>query len=224
MQEYLPLPPPFRVYIVDDHKLVAELLSQRLSIDNAILVVGSGNSGAAARHFVAEQRVDVVLLDMEIGDENGVTVARELLDLDPRLRIIGLSAYVESHYPLTLLEAGGRGFLSKRITTRDLVEGVRRVARGDLAIGPDVAYHLATDRRDMGPVNRLRVLTRKENLVLRLLARGHSVEEISSALEMSPKTVQAHRSNMRRKLHLRSDIELCLLALKAGLVRVHEAK
>ena len=159
MQGYLPLSPPFRVYVVDDHKLVAELLTQRLSIDNAILVVGSGNSGAAARHFLAEQRVDVVLLDMEIGDENGITVARELLALDPRLRIIGLSAYVESHYPLALLEAGGRGFLSKRITTRDLVEGVRRVARGDLAIGPDVAYHLATRRT---PSTRSRVVMRLE--------------------------------------------------------------
>lgn len=224
MQEYAPLSPPYRVYVVDDHKLVTELLSLRLSTDQAISVVGSGNTGAAARRFVAEQRVDVVLLDMEIGEEDGVGVARELLAIEPRLRIVGLSAFVSSHYPLTLLEAGGRGFLSKRITTRELVENVRRVARGDLAIGADVAYHLATAVRDSGPVNKLRLLTGKESSVLQLLARGFAIDEIAQDLQMSAKTVQAHRNNMRRKLKLRSDVELCLMALKAGFVRVHEAK
>ena len=224
MQEYAPLSPPHRVFVVDDHKLVTELLTLRLSADKAIVVVGSSNNGAAARHFVAEQRVDVVLLDMEIGQEDGVGLARELLAIDPRLRIIGLSAFVSSHYPLTLLEAGGRGFLSKRISTRDLCENVRRVARGDLAIGADVAYHLATDVRDTGPVNKLRALTGKETSVLGLLARGYALEEIAEKLKMSIKTVQTHRNNMRRKLKLRSDVELCLMALKAGFVRVHEAK
>lgn len=224
MQEYAPLSPPYRVYVVDDHKLITELLIQRLTGDPAVTVVGSGNSGAAARHFVAEQRVDIVLLDMEIGQEDGIGVARELLAIDPRLRIIGLSAFAAGHYPLTLLEVGGRGYLSKRITTRELSESVRRVARGDLAIGADVAYHLATDVRDTGPVNKLRLLTGKESSVLCLLARGYAVEEIAEDLNMSPKTVQTHRNNMRRKLKLRSDVELCLLALKAGFVRVHEAK
>lgn len=78
--------------------------------------------------------------------------------------------------------------------------------------------------RDSGPVNKLRQLTGKENSVLCLLARGWAVEEIAEDLNMSPKTVQTHRNNMRRKLKLRSDVELCLLALKAGFVRVHEAK
>ncbi len=224
MQEYAPLSPPYRVYIVDDHKLVTELLAHRLSADSSISVVGSGNTGAAARHFVAEHRVDIVLLDMEIGQEDGVGLARELLAVDARLRIIGLSAHISSHYPLTLLEAGGRGYLSKRITARDLADNVRRVARGDLAIGADIAYHLATDVRDSGPVNKLRSLTGKESSVLALLARGFAVEEIARDLQMSAKTVQAHRNNMRRKLKLRSDVELCLLALKAGFVRVHEAK
>ena len=93
-----------------------------------------------------------------------------------------------------------------------------------LAIGADIAYHLATDVRDTGPVNKLRSLTGKESSVLALLARGFAVEEIARDLQMSAKTVQAHRNNMRRKLKLRSDVELCLMALKAGFVRVHEAK
>ena len=224
MQEYAPLSPPYRVYVVDDHKLVTELLTQRLSTDHAIAVVGSAYTGAAACQFVAHRAVDVLLLDMELGEEDGVGVARELLTIEPRLRIVGLSAFAAGHYPLSLLEVGGRGFLSKRISTRDLVDNVRRVARGDLAIGPDVAYHLATNVRDKGPANKLRDLTPKELAVLSLLARGYATEEIATELDMAPKTVQTHCSNMRRKLALRSDVELCLMALKAGLVRVHQAK
>ena len=101
---------------------------------------------------------------------------------------------------------------------------MRRVARGDLAISPDVAFHLATAVREAGPVSKLRGLTAKEVEVLKLLSRGHSVDEISATLAISPKTVQSHRHNLRRKLKLKSDVELCLLALKAGFVRVHEAK
>ena len=224
MPAYAPLSPPYRVYVLDDHKFIAELLAQRLGTDHCINVVGLGNTGSAALHFMREHRVDIALLDMELDDDDGVGIAVELLRLEPRLRIVGLSAHVASHYPLTLLEAGGRGFISKRASTKELVEGVRRVARGDLAISPDVAFHLATAVRESGPVNKLRALTAKEVEVLKLISRGLSVEEISAELAISSKTVQSHRHNMRRKLKLRSDVELCLLALKAGCVRVHEAK
>jgi two-component system invasion response regulator UvrY len=224
MQTYAPLSPPYRVFVLDDHVFIAELLAHRLSTDSAIKVVGSGTSGAAACEFVRRERVDIILLDMELADDDGVRIARELLALEPRLRLLGLSAHVASHYPTTLLEAGGRGFLSKRASTRELVDGVRRVARGDLAISADVAFHLATAVQNSGPLHRLRDLTGKEAEVLRLLSCGHSIDEISGVLAISAKTVQTHRSNLRRKLHLKSDVELCLLALKAGMVRVHEAK
>lgn len=224
MQDYAPLSPPYRVFVLDDHKLVTELLAQRLATDTAIRVVGSGNTGNAAFEFLAQHRVDVLLLDMELGGEDGIGLARSLLQREPGLRILGLSGYVDSHYPLALLEAGGRGFLSKRTTTRELVDSVRRVARGDLAVGADVAWHLATAVRDAGPMHRLRGLTHKESEVLRLLSLGHNADEISEALAISIKTVQSHRHNLRRKLNLKSDVEMCLLALKAGLVRVHEAK
>lgn len=224
MQHYAPLAPPFRVYVLDDHHFIAELLMQRLTADTAISVVGMGNRGSQALDFVRKQRADIVLLDMELEDDNGVHVAVELLACEPRLRIIGLSAHHDSHYPLSLLEAGARGFIAKRATTRELIEGVRRVARGELAISPDVAYHLATGVRECGPRQRLQHLTPKETEVLRMLARGHAVEDIAHTLAISAKTVHSHRNAMRRKLKLETDVELCLLALKAGLVHMYETK
>lgn len=223
MQQFEPLIAPFRVYILDDHLLVAELLAQRLTADPAIEVVGLGKRAQDAIHGIAAQRVDILLLDMQLEDSDGIALAVELLARSPRLRIIGLSAHHETHYPLSLLEAGGRGFIAKRTSTRDLIEGIRRVARGDLAIGADVAYHFATAVGESGPRRQLARLTTKEFDVFQRISRGQSLQEIANALGITAKTVQSHRNSLRRKLKARNDVELCLLALKSGCIHMHEA-
>ena len=224
MTAHHPLSPPFRVFVVDDHKFIGELLAHRLSGHSDIDVLGIAQNGSATHDFIANNPVDIVLIDMELGEENGVTLACDLLEAHPELRLVGLSAHAESHYPIALLEHGGRGFISKRASAAEIVDGVRRVARGDLAISPDVAFYLATEMRESGPVNRMRALSKKELEVLRLLSCGLSVSEISGELEISTKTVQSHRASMKRKLNLHNDVELCLLALKAGIVRMHETR
>lgn len=224
MSNATPLSLPINVYILDDHRFIGELLAHRLSTDNHIRVVGIANKPSAALHFLQHETVDVVLVDMELGDDDGIDVTRQMLEVKPALRVIGLSAHSESHYPITLLEAGGRGFISKRASTSDVLEGIRRVARGDLAISPDVAFYLATEMKEAGPVRRVRALTAKEIEVLQLISVGCSVDEVSQRLDISSKTVQSHRANMKRKLALTTDVELCLLALRAGIVRVHDVK
>ena len=222
MLHYPPLTPPYHVYILDDHRFLGELLAHRLGADSQVRVVGIGTTRQGVVDYIADHRVDILLLDMELEGADGVAVATELLQQRPNLRVIGVSAHVESHYPLTLLERGARGFVSKRVSTADLLNGIHRVARGDLAISPDVAMHLATSAREPGPVYQLRTLTGKEAEVLRLLARGHGVGTIAHELAITPKTVQSHRANLKRKLHASNDVELCLLALRAGLVAVRE--
>lgn len=224
MMSYNPLSPPYHIYILDDHRFIGELLVHRLGSDPQMRVVGVGTTCSGIVDYAGNNRIDIVLLDMDLGDSDGVQVATDLLALQPSLRIVGLSAYAESHYPLTLLERGGRGFMSKRVSTADLLNGIRRVARGDLAISPDVAMYLATAAREPGPVYQLRALTRKETAVLRLLSSGCSVEEISGELEISEKTVQSHRTSMKRKLNARTDVDLCLIALRAGVISVHQTK
>lgn len=222
MNRYDPLTAPVGVAIVDDHKFIAELLAHRLSNDQQINLIGIGNKATTGLALAQNKDVDIVMLDMELGEDDGIAVAREMLLVRPDIRIIGLSAHVECHYPVALLEVGGRGFLSKRTSATELIDGIRRVARGDLAISPDVAYHFATEMREPGPNNQLRALTGKEVDVLKLISLGHSIEEISVALNISEKTVRSHRASMKRKLKLTTDVELCLLALRAGVIRMQE--
>ena len=219
-----PLSPPFRVYILDDHKFIAEILTQRLSTDPNIKVVGIGNKGSSALHFVRTERVDIALLDMELEDDDGVHVAVEMMKIDPRIRAVDLSAHITNHYPLALLEAGGRGFISKKVSTTEIIEGIRRVARGDMAISPDVAFYLATEVQEAGPVSKVRGLTSRETTILELIGLGYSIHEIADEMNISVKTVQSHRVNMKRKLKIRTDVGLCLLALKAGIIGIRETR
>lgn len=219
-----PLKPPFRVMLVDDHKFVAEMLAQRLGAERSIELAGFASNGAGAEHILGQQEVDIVLLDMELDREDGLGVARRLLELKPNLRIIGLSVHDQDHYPLALLQLGGAGFLSKRSAAREIADGVRRVAAGEMAVSPAIAAFLATQRATNGPSEWLAKLTPKETEILGCLARGLSIKDIAERLDLTSKTVQTHRHNLRRKLGVTTDVELCLLAIKSGLLDLHRTE
>jgi DNA-binding NarL/FixJ family response regulator len=218
-----PLRPPYRVIIVEDHKFVAEMLAQRLALDSAVQVVGIANFGSSALHLISQHPVDIVLLDMQLESEDGIGIAKQLWAQNPELRIIGLSVHDADYHPVALLEIGGMGFLSKRTNAKEISEAIRRVANGDLAISPQIAVHLATRAPQASPIEQLRALTTKEVEVLSEIAHGFSVREIAQRAGLTEKTIQTHRSNMRKKLHATTDVQLCLIAIKAGLVDIHQA-
>ncbi len=215
-----PLKPPYRIIIVDDHKFVCETLAQRLAQEGGLQVVGIANHGSSALHLVNTEQVDVVLLDMELEQENGIGVAKQLLAARPALRVIGLSMHDADHYPLALLEIGGAGFISKKAGAREIADAIRRVAHGDLAISASIAVRLATQGAT-GPFEALKGLTAKETEVLQEIALGYSVKSIARRLQLTEKTIQTHRNHVRRKLGAATDVELCLAAIKAGLIDIH---
>ncbi|HMM77693.1 MAG TPA: response regulator transcription factor [Gammaproteobacteria bacterium] len=215
-----PMKPPYRVLVVDDHKFVCEMIAHKLSVDRSIEIVGIATHGATAVEIARSRDVDIALLDMALEQEDGLGVARQLLAARPQLRIIGLSMHDHSHYPIALLELGGMGFLTKRTSAREIGEAVRRVAGGGMAVSPEIAVFLATHTYG-NPVERIRQLTVKEIEVLGRVASGLPVKDIAQVLGLTEKTVQGHRNNLRKKLGARTDVELCLLALKAGIVDLH---
>ena len=216
-----PLKAPYRIAIVDDHKFLGELLAHRLAGDSALHIVGLVNRGAAALQLVRNQAVDILLLDIELEQEDGIGVARQLLAACPHLRIIGLSMHDSDYHPAALLESGAFGFISKRVGVKEIIDGIKRVAAGDMAVSPQVAAFLATCNMGSGPIEKVRGLTAKESAVLGDIARGFTVKEIARRNGVTEKTVQTHRCNMRKKLNVQTDVELCLIALKVGLVDLH---
>ena len=226
MNQFEPLAPPYKLVILDDHKFIGELLAHRLSADSAIKVVCIANKSDTVLEVVRKERIHVILVDIELDNDtrNGLDTTREILAIDPNVRVIGLSAHAECHFPISMLEAGGRGFLSKRSSSADVAEGVRRVARGDLAISPDVAHYITLNMQEPTPEGCLRHLTNKEREVLEHVAIGLSLDEIAELLAVSTKTIQAHRASMKKKLRVVTDVDLCLIALKAGLIKIQDDK
>lgn len=221
---YPPLQPPFRVMIVDDHKFVVELLAQRLSVESKIEIVGMANRGSTALHIAKNENVDIVLLDMALDQEDGIHVARGLLEVNPAIRIVGLSVHDADHHPISLLEIGGLGFISKTATGREIIDGIMRVAAGEMAISPKIAVYLATQCQNPSPIDQIRSLSRKELKVLIYIAQGFSIKEIAVKCDVTEKTIQSHRARLKKKLNVKTDVELCLIAIKSGHISIHGSK
>jgi len=195
---YPPLKSSYRIMIVDDHKFVVELLAQKLSIESKIEVVGMANNGSSVLHIVKSQKIDIVLLDMELDKEDGIYVVRELLKMDRTLWIIGLSMHDADHYPISLLEIGGLGFISKNATGREIVDGIMRVAMGEMAISPKITVFLATQCVDPSPVDQIRALSGKEQKILKCIAERFSVAAIATKFSVVDKTILSHRNRLRK--------------------------
>ena len=216
----VPLKPPYKLMIVDDHKFLVELLAQELSLDNQIEVAGMANRGSTARHIAAHEDVDIVLLDMEFRGEDGIGIARDLLQQKPDIRILGLSVHDRDHHAISLLEVGGLGFISKNATRKEISDAIRRVANGNMAISPEIAANLATQCTNPSPVEQVRTLTRKEFEVFKCIAQGHSIGETANRLGVSRKTILGHRVEIKKKLNVKTDVQLCLIAIRSGLIKI----
>lgn len=204
--------------IVDDHKFLVELLAQRLESDPRIKMVGLANRASTAYHLIENEEIDIALLDMDLGDDDGIEVAETIFARKPDIRVVGLSVHDLDTYPIRLLELGGSGFISKQATGRDIIEGIVRVANGDMAISPKIAVHIAVAYNKVNPLTRLRSLTNKEQEILVLVAVGYPISEVARIAGVSEKTVHGHRASLKRKLNAKTDVELCLHAIKAGLI------
>ena len=213
-----PLTAPYRIMIVDDHKFLVELLAQRLESDPRIKIAGLANRASTVYHVLENEEIDIVLLDMDLGDDDGIEVAERIFNNKSHIRVIGLSVHDSDSYPIRLLELGGSGFISKQATGRDIVEGIIRVAGGEMAISPKIAVHIAVAYNKINPLTRLRSLSSKEQEVLSLVAVGHPPAEIARKMGVSEKTIHGHRANLKKKLCAKTDVELCLHAIKSGLI------
>lgn len=212
--------PALRVFLVDDHTLVRAGLRGLLELAGDITVVGEATSGEEACQMVAGLLPDVILLDIALPGVSGIEAIGRLLRIAPEARILILSMHEAEPFPALALERGALGYLSKRSAPDELVIAVRTVAAGQRYLGNAVAQHVAMAhlRKEHDPLS---TLTSREVEVFLLLARGRSVNEIATAMNLSPKTVHAHRAGVLRKLGVRSTVDLVQVAVRSGVIDVH---
>jgi DNA-binding NarL/FixJ family response regulator len=208
------------VVVVDDHAIFRSGVQAELG--DLVEVLGEAGTVENAVRVIAEERPDVVLLDVHMPGGGGVEVIRQVFAARPDQRFLALSVSDAPEDVIAVVRAGARGYVTKTITGRELADAVRRVRDGDAVFSPRLAGFVLDAFADSLPADEvdpeLDQLTAREREVLRYIARGYLYKEIALRLGISAKTVEAHVSSVLRKLQLSNRHELSRWAVTRRLV------
>jgi len=210
--------------VTDDHAMVRDGICALLALTGDIEAVGIATNGREALEMVRELTPDVVLMDIAMPIMDGVEATRRIHKEFPKVKVLALTQYDDKAYVFPVIEAGASGFISKTAASSELVAGIRSVHRGDSFLSPSVARFLVEDYQQIasmkGRQDPYEQLTNREREVLKLVAEGHTTQEIAAMLVLSPKTVERHKTNLMGKLDIHNRTELVKYALRRGIITV----
>jgi NarL family two-component system response regulator LiaR len=209
------------VMIVDDHEMVRRGACSYLEAQPDISVVAQAGSGEEALKLAQEFIPDVVLMDLVMPGMDGVETTRRVKNISPRTQIIILTSFHQDEFIFPALQAGAISYLLKDVKAKELVEAIRRAARGETTLHPRIAARVIKKFRSLEPEesNPFTVLTERELEVLKLIAKGCSNDKIADQLVISVGTVKGHVSNILSKLHLVDRTQAAAYAWQAGIIR-----
>ncbi|MCC2028049.1 response regulator transcription factor [Microbacterium sp. NPDC077644] len=217
--------PQIRVLIVDDDPLVRTALSHFVSRDPEIDVIGEAETGLEAIAFVEKDRPDVVMMDVQMPEMNGIEATGRIAERWPDVRILAVTTLDGSDTVLPMLSAGASGYMLKDSSADSILAAVREVHSGASSLSPSIASLLIKHVRDEAPTgaraDELEALTERETEVLECLSQGMSNAEIARALIVSEGTVKAHLGRIMSKWHVRDRVQILVTAAQAGLVSFH---
>ena len=209
------------VMIVDDHEMVRQGACSYLEAQADISVIAQAGTGEEAVQLVQECIPDVILMDLVMPGMDGVETTRRVKTLSPRTQIIILTSFHQDEFIFPALQAGAISYLLKDVKARDLVDAIRRAARGEATLHPRIAARVIKTFRNLESeeATPFTSLTGRELEVLKLIAKGCSNENIAGQLVISVGTVKGHVSNILSKLHLVDRTQAAAYAWQAGIVR-----
>ena len=213
-----------RVLVTDDHAMVRDGICALLALTGDIEAVGIATNGREALEMVKALIPDVVLMDIAMPIMDGVEATRRIHKEFPKVKVLALTQYDDKAYVFPVIEAGASGFISKTAASSELATGIRSVHRGDSFLSPSVARFLVEDYQQIasmkGSQDPYEQLTNREREVLKLVAEGHTAQEVATMLVLSPKTVERHKTNLMSKLDIHNRTELVKYALRKGIITV----
>lgn len=211
-----------RVFFADDHALVREGLRSLVDSQADMECVGEAEDGRAAVEQVMKIRPDVAVLDVSMPGLNGLEAAKKIKQCCPGVRVITLTRHTDDGYLQQLLKAGVSGYVLKQSASGVLLTALRAVVAGNIFLDPAVTGKVVGNYVGKSAGLGARAaneLSEREGEVLRMIAWGYSNKEIASRLDISVKTVEAHKANAMRKLDMRSRIDIVRFAILQGWMR-----
>jgi two-component system, NarL family, response regulator NreC len=207
-----------RVLVVDDHAVVRAGLTLLLNAADDVEAVGEAGSARDAIFQARSLNPDVVLLDVVLPDGSGIDIVPQLLHEHPELKILVLSMQDDASYVREAFAAGASGYVLKEAADSEVVSAIREVARGGRYVHPELGARLVAAEADERRRAEEDPLSDREREVLRMLALGHTNQEIAQQLYISVRTAETHRAHIMQKLRLSSRAELVRYALAQGLL------
>ncbi len=207
-----------RILLADDHAIVRQGLKQVLTEEFGQVAIGEASSGHAVVDAVREQEWDVVVLDINLPDKNGVEVLKEVKGLRPSILVVMLTMHPEEQYAMRTLKAGAAGYLTKESAPEELITAMRTVLRGGKYVSASLAERLASELAAGTEAPLHQKLSDREYQVLLGIARGNTVTETAEALSLSVKTISTYRARLLKKMKLQTTVELVRYALAHRLV------
>ncbi len=204
-----------RVFLLDDHEVVRRGVRDLLDSEDDLEVVGEASTGAQALERIPVARPDVALLDVQLEDETGIEVAREIRSRHPEIRCLMLTSFADDEALFDSIMAGAAGYILKQVRGNELVDGVRRVAAGQSLLDPAMTTRVL-DRLRHGQQQdeRIASLTSQERRILDLLAEGLTNRQIGERLHLAEKTVKNYVSNVLMKLGMERRTEAAVYAAR----------
>ena len=212
---------PIRVLIADDHTLFRDGVCAILKAAPDMQAVGEAATGQEAIHQAINSAPDVILMDIQMPDMNGIEATQSILELNPNIGIIIVTMLEDNDSLFAAMRAGARGYVLKGADKAEMLRSIRAVANGEALFGPVIADRLLEFFQEIQVTPKVfPELTDREHDILDLIARGHNNQEIAGLLHISQKTVSNHISNIFNKLQVADRAQAIVRAREAGLGKI----
>jgi two-component system response regulator DegU len=211
-----------RLMLVDDHRMLREGLRRSLE-EEGFYVVGEAADGEAAVRLVPAAKPDVILMDVSMPDMDGVEATKRILQNAPEPRVVMLTMHADKDVIDQAIKAGAVGYLTKDCSIDEVIDAVRMAANGETALSPALAKTMLSEVRkidEKAAREEDRLVTKREEEVLQLIADGCSTPEVAQKLYISQKTVKNHLASIYEKLNARDRTQAVLLAVRMGIVKL----
>ena len=208
-----------KIAITDDHQLVLQGIKSMLSDTEEVNVVATYSAAQQTIEGLSALEVEVLLLDINLPDENGIDLSKKLIKKHPELKIIALTSFEDISFVKRMLKNGAHGYLLKNTDKLELITALKTVLSGDIYVQKDIQRRLLLNDTKVTNKNGLiPKLTRREQEVLEAIAAELTTKEISDKLFISPKTVETHRMNLMSKLGAKNSVGMIKIAIENELL------